>query len=56
MVFDEADQLFDAGNSQIIDQILHQAPTEYQLAFSATADRSLESIEKSLGKRLRQLT
>lgn len=33
MVFDEADQLFDAGNSQIIDQILHQAPTEYQLAF-----------------------
>ena len=51
MVFDEADQLFDAGNSQIIDQILHQAPTEYQLAFfSATADRSLESIEKITGK------
>ena len=48
MVFDEADQLFDAGNSQIIDQILHQAPTEYQLAFfSATADRSAVAEKKA---------
>ena len=36
----EADQLFDAGNSQIIDQILHQAPTEYQLAFFQSDSRS----------------
>ncbi len=57
MVFDEADQLFDAGNSQIIDQILHQAPTEYQLAFfSDSRSFPLKALKKSLGKRLRQLT
>lgn len=46
IVFDEADQLFDEGNRPFIDQIIHQAPTDYQLAFfSATADRSIQQIE-----------
>ncbi len=47
IVFDEADQLLDEGNVQLINQLLHQAPVTYQLAFfSATADRSLKTIEE----------
>lgn len=53
IVFDEADQLLDEGNSSLIDQLLHQAPVEYQLAFfSATADRSLKQIEELTKKQI----
>ncbi|MBF8807693.1 MAG: DEAD/DEAH box helicase [Enterococcus lacertideformus] len=51
IVFDEADQLFDEGNIRLIEQILRQAPVDYQLLFfSATADRSMEQIEKVTNK------
>lgn len=51
IVFDEADQLFADSSVQLVEQILHQAPVEYQLAFfSATADRSIEAIEKVTGR------
>ncbi|OTP09551.1 DEAD/DEAH box helicase [Enterococcus sp. 10A9_DIV0425] len=54
VVFDEADQLFDEGNRPFIDQILRQAPTNYQLAFfSATADRSIDQIEKMTNRVLK---
>ena len=53
MVFDEADQLFDESSVQLVKQILHQAPVDYQLAFfSATADRLLEMFEEISGKQL----
>lgn len=47
IVFDEADQLFDEGNRSLVEQILRQAPVDYQLVFfSATADRSISKIEE----------
>jgi superfamily II DNA/RNA helicase len=47
IVLDEADQLFDGSSVTLIEQILKQAPVDYQLAFfSATADRSIEEIQK----------
>ncbi|MEY8446085.1 DEAD/DEAH box helicase [Enterococcus ratti] len=47
IVLDEADQLLDEGNRPLIEQILCQAPVDYQLAFfCATANRVVEKINE----------
>lgn len=54
ITFDEADQLFERPNDALIEQLLHQAPVDYQLSFfSATGDRSIDAINQLLGKEIK---